>query len=295
MLDADTQRAEESLPYNVDQLNADLAAVEDDLDFEVTLDTYPHNTAMERYVSQSDFGLVLTYDNRILPAESWSTAYLVQAKRLFRNAHSGEYDERAGFHAVNSDQQTRIDRLSAILGKGALRYGLYCPQTASIPDQTRMKVRALHTRNLGDEIFDFAAGLALRDALLSSGGDSGIWLTSTEEKPRGLLGLHSEAFRSALPFTWFVIEHFTPRATHRAFAGLTRRGSILSESRENNRLKRIVTGEHQAIRELIDELAKVGEDGEAPAMITVLPRHTITIKVTVGKSLPADTARAQLD
>jgi hypothetical protein len=26
---------------------------------------------MERHVSQSDFGLVLTYDNRILPKESW--------------------------------------------------------------------------------------------------------------------------------------------------------------------------------------------------------------------------------
>ncbi|RWX04973.1 hypothetical protein EHI45_30990 [Rhizobium leguminosarum] len=296
LLDADTQRAEESLTYSVDQLNADLAEVEDGIDFEVTLDTYPHNTAMERHVSQSDFGLVLTYDNRILPEESWSTAYLVQAKRLFRNAHSGEYDQRAGFQAVNADQQTRLDRLSAILGKGALRYGLYCPQTASIPDQTRMKVRALHTRNLGDQIFDFGAGLALRDALLSNGGiDAGIWLTSTDGKPRGLLGLHSEAFRSALPLTWFLIEHFTPRATHGAFAGLTRRGPILSETRDDDRVKRIVTGDQQAVRELIDELATAGEDGEAPATITVLPRHTITVKVTVGKSLPADTARAQFD
>lgn len=143
LLDADTQRAEESLPYSVDQLNADLVAVGDDLDFEITLDTYPHNAAMERHVSQSDFGLVLAYNNRILPEESWSTAYLVQAKRLFRNAHSGQYDQRAGFQAVNADQQARLDRLSTILGKGSLRYSLYCPQTQSIPDQTRIQVRAL--------------------------------------------------------------------------------------------------------------------------------------------------------
>ena len=91
--------------YSVDQLNADLAAVGDGLDFEVRLDTYPHNTAMERHVSQSDFGLVLTYDNRILPKESWSTAYLVQAKRLFRSSYSGEYDQRASFQAVNAAQQ----------------------------------------------------------------------------------------------------------------------------------------------------------------------------------------------
>lgn len=296
LLDADTQRAEESLPYSVDQLNADLAAVGDGLDFEVTLDTYPHNTAMERHVSQSDFGLVLTYDNRALPKESWSAAYLVLAKRLFRNTHSGEYDQRAGFQAVNADQQARLDRLSTILGKGSLRYGLYCPQTVSIPDQTRMQVRALHTRNLGGQVFDFGAGLALRDTLLSNGGiDAGIWLRSIDGKPTGLLGLHDEAFRSALPFTWFLIEHFTPRAPQGGFVGLTRRGPILSEPSDNDRVKRIVTGDKQAVRELIDELAEAGEEGEAPATITVLPRHTITVQVTVGKSLPPDTARAQSD
>jgi hypothetical protein len=296
LLDADTQRAEESLPYSVDQLNVDLAAVGDGLNFEVTLDTYPHNTAMERHVSQSDFGLVLTYENRILPEESWSTAYLVQAKRLFRNSHSGEYDQRAGFQAVNASQQARLDRLSAILGKGSLRYGLYCPQTVSIPDQTRMKIRALHTRNLSNEIFDFGAGLALRDALLSNGGiDAGIWLRSIDGKPTGLLGLHDGAFRSALPFTWFLLEHFTPRAPHGGFVGLTRRGPILSEPSHNERVKRIVTGDQQAVRELIDELAEAGEEREAPATITVLPRHTITVQVTVGKSLPPDTARAHLD
>lgn len=296
LLDADTQRAEQSVPYNVYQLNADLAAVGDGLDFEVTLDTYPHNTAMERHVSQSDFGLVLAYDNRILPKESWSTAYLVQAKRLFRNSHSGEYDQRAGFQAVSTDQQARLERLSAILGKGALCYGLYCPQTVAIPDQTRMQVRALHTRNLGDQIYDFGAGLALRDALLLNGGiDSGIWLRSIDGKPTGLLGLHDEAFRSALPLTWFLIEHFTPRTAHGVFSGLTRRGPILSEAKNSDRVKRIVTGDQQAIHELIDELKEAGEDVEAPATITVLPRHTITIKVTVGRSLPPDIARAQID
>ncbi|MER9256069.1 hypothetical protein NKI59_30795 [Mesorhizobium sp. M0598] len=296
LLDADTQRAEESLPYSVDQLNTDLAAIGDGIDFEVTLDTYPHNTAMERHVSQSDLGLVLTYENRILPNESWSTAYLVQAKRLFRNLHSGEYDQRASFQAANADQQARLDRLSALLGKGALRYGLYCPQTVSLPDQTRMQVRALHTRNLADQIFDFGAGLALRDSLLSNGGiDAGIWLRSIEGKPAGLLGLHGDAFRSALPLTWFLIEHFTPRPPHGAFEGLTRWGPIVSEPRDHDRVKRIVTGDQQAIRELIDELSTAGEEHEAPGTITVLPRHTITVKTTVGKSLPPDVAQAQID
>lgn len=296
LLDADTQRSEGILPYNIDQLNADLSALGDDLDFEVSLDTYPHNTAMERYVSQSDFGLVLTYENRILPKESWSTAYLVQAKRLFRSPKSGEYDSKSSFQAVNSEQQARLNRLAKILGKDALRYGLYCPQTPSVPAQTQKQVRALHSRNLSFQIFDFAAGLALRDTLLTNGGiDAGIWFEPIESKPTGLLELHDQAFRTALPFTWFLIEHFTPRAEHDRFIGLTRHGRVLSRIRDDDRLKRIVTGDQAAIQDLIDELSEAGEDGEAPANISVLPRHTITVTVTAGKTLPPDTTGLQFD
>jgi hypothetical protein len=296
LLDAETQRSEEILSYSLDQLNMDLAAVGDGLDFEVALDTYPHNTAMERHVSQSDFGLVLSYENRILPEESWSTAYLVQAKRLFRNPSSREYDHRANFQAVDAEQQTRLSRLASILGDGGLLYGLYCPQIPAIPEATRTQVRALHTRNLGNQIFDYGTGLALRDYLVGTGGiDAGIWLRSIEGKPTGLVGLHNEAFRSALPFTWFVIEHFSPRSHHGSFSGLMRSGPILAQRRDDDRVRRIINGDPQAIRELIDELVEVGEEHDAPASITVLPRHTITIKVTVGKSLPPDTARVQID
>ncbi|QGM97247.1 hypothetical protein [Methylocystis parvus] len=296
LLDAETQRSEENPPYSLDQLNADLASLGDGLDFEVSIDTYPHNTAMERHVSQSDFGLVLTYENHILPNESWSTAYLIQAKRLFRNPNSGEYDQRASFQAVDTQQRARLDRLASILGEGALLYGLYCPQTPKIPDTTRTQLRALHTRNLSRQIFDFGTGLALRDALVNNGGiDAGIWLRSIEGKPTGLVGLHDEAFRSALPFTWFIIEHFTPRSHHGPFSGLMRSGPILAEPRANDRVRSIVTGDQQAIRDLIDEVHEAGEETVAPTTITVLPRHTITVKVSVGKSLPPDSARLQID
>ena len=167
LLDADTQNAENSLCYSLDQLNADLAKAGDDLDVEFTIDTYPHNTAMERHVSQSDFGLVLDYENRVLPTESWSTAYLIQAKRLFRKAGSNEYDDGASFKAVDAEQQERIERLSGILGKGALLYALYCPPTSKMLEKTRVQVRSLHTRNLSSEIYDYAAGLALRDTVAS--------------------------------------------------------------------------------------------------------------------------------
>ncbi|PBB20406.1 hypothetical protein [Mesorhizobium sp. WSM4313] len=295
LLDADTQRAEERLSYTLDQLNIDLAAAGDGLDFEVTLDTYPHNTAMERHVSQSDFGLVLSYDNRILPKENWSKAYLVQAKRLFRNSTSGEYDDRAMFRAVDNEQQIRLRRLATILGDDALRYGLFCPQTPALPNVTRTKVRALHTRSLSSKIFDYSGGLELRDFLARNGGiDAGIWLRSTVGRPTSLMELHNEAFKSAVPFTWFIIEHFTL-----TFARTTLRetlDSIVTPGRpDNDRVRQIVTGDHQAIRELIKELEQAGEDRDAPATITVLPRHTISVRVTVGGALLPDEAPAHID
>ena len=120
LLDAETQRSEERPSYTADHLNADLTAAGDGLDIEVTIDTYPHNSAMERHVSQSDIGLVLEYENRILPKEDWSAAYLVQAKKAFRNPRSGEYDGRSTFQAVKPEQQARLERLSTILGSEAL-------------------------------------------------------------------------------------------------------------------------------------------------------------------------------
>ncbi|WP_155773813.1 hypothetical protein [Methylorubrum extorquens] len=296
LLDAETQRGENRLSYNLDHLNNDLAAVGDGLDFEVTLDTHPHNTAMERHVSQSDFGLILEYVNFVLPTENWCAAYLVQAKRLFKNPANSEYDQLASFRAADAEQQARIDRLAVILGAGALKYGLYCPQAAHIPDITRTQVRALHTRNLSSEIFDFGSGLALRDFIATNGGiDAGIWLQSSEGKPTNLISLHDEAFRSALPFTWFIIEHFTRRSRDRSSVMRPTRGGIMHGDQRNEFLRRIVTGDNEAVRDLINQLSEAGEESKAPKNITVLPRHTITIKVTVGKSLPRDTARAQVD
>lgn len=296
LLDADTQREEKRLSYDLDHLNADLVAAEDGLDFKATLDTFPHNTAMERHVSQSDFGLVLEYENYVLPGENWSTAYLVQAKRLFRSPKNSEYDHRAAFRAVDAEQQDRIDRLSTILGSGSLKYGLYCPQVPMIPQDTRTQIRALHTRNFSDKLFDFASGLALRDFVASNGGiDAGIWLQSSEGKPTNLISLHNQAFRSALPFTWFIIDHFTRRSFEHFLGRAPYSASMLSNPQGNDRVRRIVTGDTDAIHELIAELAEAGEESKAPENITVLPRHTITIKVTVGQALPRDTAQARIE
>lgn len=290
LLDADTQQREKKLSYSVEDLNRDLASADDGVDFEATLDTYPHNTAMERYVSQSDFGLVLSYDNRVMPELNWSAAWLVQAKRVFPNPATGEYDDGAKFRSVNSDQQQRLDVLAGVLGSDALLYGLYCPSTAKLPDLMRTKVRALHTFNVSQSIFDYAPGLALKDVFAANGKiDSGIWLHPTEMKPKGLIDLHSLAFVSAWPLSWFFVNKFSVRHV----PGM--RVPRPHTSPEQERVRKIVRGNEQAVRELIRELTEMGEKSEAPTNITVLPRHTITITATVGKKFEADIVRVRRD
>ena len=295
LLDAETQAAEGKCSYQLDDLNADLGAAGDGLDFEFTIDTHPHNAAMERHVSQSDFGLVLEYDNKILPEENWSRAYLVQAKRLFRNHRTGAYDGLARFRSVDTQQQARIEQLSKILGADAILYGLYCPPIDELPEIARIQVRALHARNLSRNIFDYGNGLALRDTLRANGGcRSGMWLCPAVGKPIGLATLHNEAFRSALPLTWFIINHFFVGERWCLSFERSRRETTLRSTSANSRIEGVVRGDDQAIQDLIQELSVAGEDKPVPA-ITVLPRHTITIRATVGRMLPPDTARVRFD
>ena len=294
LLDAETQNTEKLLDYSLEQLNADLAACGDGLDLEIKIDTYPHNSAMERYVSQSDFGLVLEVDNKILPQENWFAAFLVQAKRLFRNPNSGEYDQKSSFQAVDAEQQLRLDRLARVIGEDALDYCLYCPPISALSDTARMQARALHNRNLHNKIFDYSGGLALRDALVQTGGiNAGLWFRPIAYKPSTLLELHGSAFRTALPLTWYIIQYFIPAAGGRHREQY--RAPEHSHRHDYDRVRRIVTGDEQAIRDLIRELADAGEESEAPAHIRVLPRHTLTIKVSVGRSLPPETARVFFD
>ena len=62
-MDAKSQRREESLKFNIDQLNKSLAEGGDDLLFELCIDTHQHSQSMEAYVSQSDLGLIVEIRN----------------------------------------------------------------------------------------------------------------------------------------------------------------------------------------------------------------------------------------
>ena len=294
LMDADTQRREKLLQFNIDHLNAALAACGDDMQFEVRIDTHPHNMKMEAFVSQSDLGLVIEYQNHVLPAENWFNAYLLQAKRLHRADRSGEYDDRASFRSVDHRQHARLEAFAKRFGEEFFGYILYCPPVPHLTAHTATKVRALHTRNLSRPIYDYVGGLSLFDFLKKNAGriDAGIWLTPVTTMPSRILNVHADAFQGASPFSWFFLEHLmSPTARPHRDRGRLQPHRDPDDERATL-IRNVVSGDSNAI----DEFLRIadGEGSRDLPELAILPKSTITITVSVGLSLPPDTRRAIL-
>jgi hypothetical protein len=282
LMDAETQRREGDLAFNIDALNEALNEDGDGLDFEVQIDTHPHSSIYENRVSQADFGLILEYRNRVLPEHNWSVAYLVQAKRLYPQPDNS-YDMTSRFLSKDRNQHARIQALADILGPQALRYGLYTPPLSLLDASVRTVGRALHAAALNREIYDYAGGLALHEWLAQAHGraDPGIWLSDCDWLPTSLRGLHDRAWRGAMPFTWFFLDHFSEGRRR-----LSRHSSTDFDDRpiDGGWVRGIVSGDREAIDKLLGEL---DSGGEAPTG-RVLPAHTVTVGLTVGANLSED-------
>lgn len=280
LMDAGTQRREASLLFDAEALQTALARPGDMVDVHISIETHQHGPRLEAYVSQSDFGLILDYENTVLPKFNWKAAYLMQAKRLFPQA-AGGYGLASAFTSISAAQRRRMHDLEAILGSGALRYWLYMPPTQGYDPTSAAAIRALHTRNLSGNIFDYALGLALRDALAYTGGiDAGLWTTGLDAGDTAL-EIHEAAFSTAHPFTWFILAHFSNAPSNFGLDGALNSDDWGSAGME--RVASIAAGDRQAAQALIDELGKKARDPDFdPATMTVLPAHSVTIKLRSG-------------
>jgi hypothetical protein len=284
LMDIDNQRRESLLDYDADDLNEALFGLGGDLHFDLQIDTHQYTQAYEGYVSQADFGLVLQYNNHLFPERDWRVAYLMQAKRLMPAA-GGTYDMSSSFASLNAAQQTRLARLSDVLGPNALRYFLYCPPTAGYEAQIQTLVRALHTSNLATLIYDYAVGLALHEHVALNGGISnGLWVTDITRPPSNAQTLHARAFSSARPLTWFFLQHFD-RARRFTFDYDEPDLDDPAEPDQERRAYGIATGDETVIAEVLGELEKSDpRDGRRPETFKVLPANTVTIGVSSGPS-----------
>jgi hypothetical protein len=74
------------MTHYIDWLRERLAQLVPVTDVEFRIDTYEYPTRLENWVTQSDLGLVVEFEDHLARGRDWSAAALLQAKRLMPTA-----------------------------------------------------------------------------------------------------------------------------------------------------------------------------------------------------------------
>lgn len=293
MLDEETQ-ADGKITYTFKDLQNDLQKEDGLFGINLSIETIEFNPAHERYISQSDIGLRLVFDNKIESGLSWTRPYLLQAKRLFPKSITPlAYPESAGFASFDKNQKKRIDLLNSILGNTYLKYLLFCPRPDGVDDDTRLKLAYLRNKTLTRHIFDYTSGLEVYKEL-ANGTETlkaGIFLTDTDNANPNFGQVHAGILTSTFPLGWFIAMNFSD-SDRFLQQGLAGKSSLSNSDSAGHKLAEgILAGDTKKI----DELIKKIHDDTFPDHIQLLPKHTVTIKVSVGEQIDSNNRRIKLE
>lgn len=283
LLDNETQE-EEGLEYSISQLNKDLKDIDGVLKIRLNIETYEYPSKYERYVSQSDLGLIINYDDEIIPSNSWSAPWLLQAKRLMPdNFNPLEYTEYSKFSSTNKSQHKRILELKEILGIDRIKYLLYCPRPSALENDLQVKLAYLRNQNISNQIFDYTYGLELHNELgiKDSTLSAGLFTATVNDNPLKFGDIHRYIFNDTLPFSWFIALHFD---THNNFFGRNGRHKGMSpeEFEEKEKIVEcIVRGEKN---KLFDEIVYKLNSNEGKDF-KIFPAHKLTVKISAGSDI----------
>lgn len=280
LLDNETQ-LEENVSYTLQQVHDDLAKSDEPLSIRLKIDTHQYPKHIEHWVTQSDLGLIVKYQNQFDTSLSRSMAWLLQAKRVFPSGPDNEYSCDSKFKSSDADQHQRMKALQDWAQTDFIRYLLYCPRPKSLDAPIREALNQLRTNALGADIFDYTLGLELRDDLLSASPTvaAGVFVGSIDNAPDTLGETHSGLFRTTTPFSWFIVQHMASgRNSHeRRFRDLKQ---LESKAKEKN-IERLVRGDHRVLERF--DLPNSLSENTPPR---VLPAHTIEISITCGIDRP---------
>jgi hypothetical protein len=296
LLDENTQD-EERLRYTLAKLNNDLSELDGLFNVSFSIETHEYDSRMERWVTQADLGFIIKFEDCLLPSESWCIAWLLQAKRLYPDSRDPlRYTEVSHFRALDSQQKLRMKILNDTIGIPFVRFLLYCPRPLSLDEEIRRKLTYLRNKRLSSNIFDYTLGLKLHDELSSSNSSlaAGIFVTKSIELPTNLSAIHANILGAFCPLSWFLASHLVEDRLEciddriRFNGRISRKSKRLSDDNDGDPdwAKGIVSGDPDAIERLLSVLNEKNQ-GSFP----VLPAHTLTVKISVGKDMNPDTRR----
>ena len=295
-----------NLSYTLGQLNEELST-SDSLEIHVTLETHEYPSNIERWVTQSDLGFVVKFNNLMIPSDSWTTSWLLQAKRLYpTSSNPVQYDEKSRFDGMDKEQHKRIKKLINATGVSFIKYLLYCPRVESLDHVTRQKIRHLHNRSLGAHIYDYTPGFQLYKERLKVDNSLGAGLLIADPfclpKPNTFGVAHSGMLKPIklpvpspimIPFWPSIKSHFWPLITPLAwFLTLQLMGECPDIDQSNSDwVHGIVSGDLEAVERVLKLFNNDNERAPRP----FLPPHTLTISVYVGHGLDPERSQIRLE
>lgn len=272
-LDEKYQRLE-GVNYLVEDLRKDLNIAGESTLIELDIETHIYSKQFEAYVSQADLGLVIQYKNHYEPRLSKSWSWLLQAKRVFPvNDTPIEYSADSRFKSFDKDQHEQIQKLVEYVGVDFFRYILYCPRPKSLGDETRKDLNYLRGVALQDMIFDFTYGLELRDDLRNGSPtvEAGIFISQIDPFPSNLGDVHRKVFHKTIPFSWFLLEHFSGNE----YLYLDEDESW-PRNQDHEFVQALVRGDAEAVREILATFDLPEQE------LRILPPATITVTISHG-------------
>jgi hypothetical protein len=281
LLDDDLQE-EEKIGYTLAHLNTDLSKDAGLFKMKLSLDTNQFSSQYERYVSQSDIGLRIKYNNQIESSLSWTKSYLLQAKRVMPGkTGKSNYTENSSFSSKDKAQELRIAKLKDKIGDH-LKYLLYCPRPVRLEPSVAGKLAYLRLKLLSSHIFDYIRGQEIysdmRQPIPTTA--AGIFVSDDLDKVRNLGDVHANLFALTQPFSWFIAQQYLEEPFP-VFSPTTNPinpdHQILAE--------RIINGDKNIINELKELFADGRTLDQIPGDFTIFPSQTITLSYTVGNDL----------
>lgn len=271
LFDAKVQE-EVKLEFTLAELQETLLERDELTSVQLKIDTHSYSSYVEKYVTQSDIGLVIEYKDAGAPQNNRKICWLLQAKRAFPVTKVPlKYAPNSAFKSINQEQHERIEELQRLVGTDFIKYLLYCPRPEHLDPEERRQLTYHRTKATSGSIFDYALGLELRDEIMNGSPtlQAGVFIANSDDDPTDVATTHEKMFESTLPLSWFIANHF-------AESSWGMHPYLYDDSNSSNLLlERIVTGDEQVIQEISDHF---GGDFN----LEVLPPVTITISVSDG-------------
>ncbi len=281
LFDEETQ-VHENIQYDILKLKNDLLLDNGLIGVKLSLNTTEFSSSYERYVSEADLGLKIVFENLIEPKLSWEKSYLLQAKKIFPTSKNPtSYDEGSSFSAMDNEQIDRIKILQRLIGNSFL-FLLYCPRPENLHPDVAQKLLYLRLKTLKDNIFDYVQGFELHSELSKSQETiaSGIFVSNPNLKIQNLAFVHENIFKNTFPLSWFIAMKFFDQRNHH--------GSVpvyLDETNVSDDQKRVVERIIDGDEEIIELVKKEYQGGRIPEKFTIYPKHTLTLRYSVGESI----------